>query len=106
MGAGRRQHHAAEEAKRQAAQEADRIRRMQEEADARMKALAEAMRPKELEQIQAPKAVRSTIDDMRIGVQTAKSRRKSVKNISTGISALRIPLNLGGTGEGNGLNIG
>jgi len=106
MGAGRRQQHAAEEAKRQAAQEANRIRQMQEAADARMKALAESMRPKELEQIQAPRAVRSTLDDMRIGVQTAKSRRKSVKNISTGISALRIPLNLGGSGGEDGLNIG
>ena len=105
MGAGRRQHHAQEEAKRQAAQEAARIQQIMEASDQRMKMLAESMKPKELENVQAPTPVRSTLDATNIGIRTAKSRRKSVQNISTGVAALRIPLNLGTTGD-SGLNIG
>ena len=106
MGGGaRRAHHAQEAAKRQAAQEAARIQQMMEESDKRMKMLAESMKPKELEQVQAPTAVRSTVDDTRVGVRTSRSRRKSAQNISSGIASLRIPLNLGGGGD-SGLNIG
>ena len=104
MGAGRREHHRREQAKRDAAQEANRIRRIQEEADARMRAMAEAMRPTELENIQAPRSVRSTLDDAR-GIRTARSTRGTVKGLSRGLAALRIPLNIGGD-SGGGLNIG
>ena len=105
MGAQRRQHHAREQAKRDAAAEANRIRQMQEEADARMKALADALKPKAEQVVEAPRTVRSTIDDTRVGVRTAGSRRKSVTATGRGIAALRIPLNLGGGGD-SGLNIG
>lgn len=107
MGAQRRQHHRREEAKRQAGIDATAMRIAQEEAARRykeqlqaMREQAEAMRPDE-----PPRPVQSTIDASRTGIRTARSARGTVKGLSRGLAALRIPLNIGG-GSGGGLNIG
>ena len=107
MGAQRRQHHKREEAKRQAGIDATAMRIAQEEARRRqqaeidrMRAFAESLTPDE-----APRPIQSTLDASRTGVRTARSARGTVKGLSRGIAALRIPLNIGG-GTGGGLNIG
>ena len=107
MGASRRQHHRREEAKRQAGIDATAMRIAQEEASRRykeqidaMRAQAEAMRPDE-----PPRPIQSTLDSGRTGIRTARSARGTVKGLSKGLAALRIPLNIGG-GSGGGLNIG
>ena len=41
----------------------------------------------------------------RTGIRTARSARGTVKGLSRGLAALRIPLNIGGS-SGGGLNIG
>ena len=107
MGAGRRPHHRRVEAERAAGIEATRMRMAQEEASRRyreqidaMRAQAEAMRPDG-----PPRPLQSTLDSGRTGIRTARSARGTVKGLSRGLAALRIPLNIGG-GTGGGLNIG
>ena len=107
MGAQRRQHHKQQEGMRAAAAEVSRIREIQEESRRQfqlqieaMRAQAEALKPEE-----APRPLQSTLDDSRTGVRTARSRRKTLAGLGKGVSALRIPLNVGGT-TGSGLNIG
>jgi hypothetical protein len=103
MGAGRRQHHAQQEAMRAANAEANRFQdmmRAQEEANRRM---AEALKPN-LDELRPPRTVASTLRDS-AGVRTARSARKTTSGMGKGLASLRIPLNIGGT-AGGGLNIG
>jgi hypothetical protein len=111
MGAGRRQHHQQEAAKRQAGIDADRARREAEAAQARFQAQLEAQRQAMLEQtramreVRAPQVLQSTVGAENVGVRTRRSRRQSTRAMGSGASALRIPLNIGG-GSGGGLSIG
>jgi hypothetical protein len=107
MGAQRRQHHRQQEAMRAANAETNRIRAMQEESRRQyqlqimaMRAQAEALTPDA-----PPRPIQSTLDASRTGIRTARSARGTVRGFSRGLSALRIPLNIGG-GTGGGLNIG
>jgi hypothetical protein len=111
MGAGRREHHSQQEAMRAANEEANRfaaqMRAQQEAERQRMLAMREAMERQTksmMEASKAPTTVRSTIGAETGGVSTARSRRKATRAVGGGASALRIPLNIGGTG--GGLNIG
>lgn len=114
MGAGRRQHHAQQEAMRAANAEANRqqemMRQQQAAFEEQLKLQREAMmaQTKSLTDALAPdarKLVGGTLGAQNIGIRTAASRRKSVQSIGSGIASLRIPLNLGGGGD-SGLNIG
>ena len=104
MGAGRRAHHAREQAKRDAAAEAARFEAMmraQEEANRRM---AEALKPN-YDALKPPRTTASTVGRTGAGVRTARSARKTTTGIGKGLAALRIPLNIGGD-TGGSLNIG
>ena len=104
MGAGRRQHHAQQEAMRAANAEANRFEAMmraQEEANLK---LAEALKPN-YDALKPPRTTASTVGRTGAGVRTARSARKTTTGIGKGLAALRIPLNIGG-GTGGGLNIG
>ena len=111
MGAQRRQHHAQQEAMRAANAEANRqaeMMRQQQEAQRRqMEAMRQAMQEQTksmLEASKAPTTVKSTLGAETGGISTARSRRKSIRSMGAGASALRIPLNIGDSG--GGLNIG
>ena len=104
MGAQRRAHHRRVEAERAANAQAARFEammRQQEEANLRM---ANALKP-DFEELKPPRTVASTVGDTASNVRTARSARGTVKGLSKGLAALRIPLNIGG-GTGGGLNIG
>ena len=104
MGAGRRQHHAQQEAMRRATAEANRFEAMmkaQEEANVKM---AEALKP-DMDALKPPRTTASTVGLTGAGVRTARSARKTTTGIGKGLAALRIPLNIGGN-VGGGLNIG
>ena len=114
MGAGRRQHHAREQAKRDAAEAARQQREMMEAQQRAMeeqpKLQREAMmqQTKAMQEAMAPdirKTVGGTLGAQNVGVRTSRSRRQTTSNIGRGISSLRIPLNIG-TESGSGLNIG
>jgi len=111
MGAGRRQHHAQQNAMRAANAEANRqaemMRAQQEAQRQQMEAMRKAMQEQTkglIEASKAPTTVKSTIGAETGGISTARSRRKSVRAMGAGASALRIPLNIGSAGSG--LNIG
>jgi len=102
MGAGRRQHHAQQEAMRAANAEANRFQAMmraQEEANLK---LAAALKP-DLSAFEKDQP--RTISSTGANVRTARSARKTTTGVSKGLASLRIPLNVGGT-TGSGLNIG
>ena len=114
MGARRREHHKQEAAKRAAGIEATRRRiemeRQQREFQAQLAAQREAMQAQTRSLVDAMtpdinKTVGGTLGARNLGVRTARSTRQSVKGLSRGLAALRIPLNIGG-GAGGGLNIG
>ena len=107
MGAQRRQHHKREAAKRQAGIDATAMRIAQENARRRQQLEIDRMREfaQSLTPDEPPRPIQSTLDAARTGVRTARSRRGTVKGLSRGLAALRIPLNIGG-GTGGGLNIG
>ena len=114
MGARRREHHRQEEARRAAGIEATRRRiemeRQQREFQAQLAAQREAMQAQTRSLVDAMtpdinKTVGGTLGARNLGVRTARSTRQSVKGLSRGLAALRIPLNIGG-GAGGGLNIG
>ena len=104
MGAGRRQEHAREQAKRDAAAEANRMRALQEEQQKAYQSMIDALKPKAVVDT-TPKPIQSTLADTRTGVRTARSARQTTTGFARGLSALRIPLNIGGE-SGGGLNIG
>jgi excinuclease UvrABC helicase subunit UvrB len=97
-------HHAQQEAMRRAAEDAERMRKMQEEANKAYEAQLEQMR-KQAEALKPPKVLNSTIDPENVGVRTKRSSRGTTTGMSKGAASLRIPLNLGGS-SGSGLNIG
>ena len=107
MGAQRRQHHRRQEAMRQATADMNAMRAAQEEQRRQFQLQIDAMR----EQTEAmmpddpPRPIQSTVGASRTGIRTARSARGTVKGLSRGRAALRIPLNIGG-GTGGGLNIG
>jgi hypothetical protein len=106
MGASRRAHHRAEEAKRAAGIEATAMRIAQENQQKEYQAMIDALKPQAAVDIaRPPRPIQSTIDDARGGIRTARSTRGTVKGLSRGLAQLRIPLNIGG-GAGGGLNIG
>ena len=105
MGSRRRAHHRRVEAERQAGIEATAMRIAQENQQKQYQAMIDSLKPKAAVPDQAPRPVQSTIDMTRGGVRTARSARQTVKGLSRGLAALRIPLNIGG-GTGGGLNIG
>jgi hypothetical protein len=114
MGRRRREHHRQEEAKRAAGIEATRRRIEMEEANRRfqeqLSAQREAMEAQTKSMVDAltpdvSKTVGGTLGAQNIGIRTARSTRQSVRGLSRGLAALRIPLNIGG-GTGGGLNIG
>ena len=106
MGASRRAHHRRVEAERAAGIEATRMRIEQENAERRMREMAEALRP-DPTMYNAPEAryTAQTLGETGGGVRTARSARQTTRGLSRGLAALRIPLNIGG-GTGGGLNIG
>ena len=114
MGARRREHHKQEAARRSAGIEATRRRieaenqqrafqeqlaRQREAMMAQTEAMREALTP------DINRTVGGTLGAQNIGIRTARSRRGSIRGLSRGLAALRIPLNIGG-GTGGGLNIG
>ena len=99
MGAGRRQHHAQEQAKRDAAAEADRQRRMMEEQqramEEQLKAQREAMmaQTKAMTEAMAPDIRRTTgatLGAQNLGVRTSRARRQA--------TAATVGQQIGGTG--------
>jgi len=105
MGAQRRAHHARVAAERQAGIEATAMRIAQENQQKEYQAMIDALKPKAQVPDAAPRPIQSTVDLSRGGVRTARSTRGTIKGLSRGLAALRIPLNIGG-GTGGGLNIG
>jgi len=114
MGSRRGAHDRAEEAKRAAGIEAARRRiemenqqrafqeqlaRQREAMMAQTEAMREALTPN------IDRTVGGTLGAQNIGIRTARSQRGTVRGLSRGLAALRIPLNIGG-GTGGGLNIG
>ena len=114
MGAARRLHHKQQEGMRAATAEATKQMQMMEAQQkafqdqlaiqreammAQTEAMREAMAP------DIRQTVGGTLGAQNIGVRTARSQRGSVRGLSRGLAALRIPLNIGG-GAGGGLNIG
>ena len=113
MGAGRRQHHAQQNAMRAANEEANRQKAMMEQQqramEEQLKLQREAMmrQTEAMREAMAPDIRRTgaTVGAQNAGVRTSRSRRQTSSNIGKGISSLRIPLNIGGD-TGSGLNIG
>ena len=115
MGAQRRQHHAQEQAKRDAAAEANRMRSIMEQQqkalEEQLKIQREAMmkQTEAMREAMAPdirKTTGATLGAQNLGVRSSRSRRKATAaTVGRGISSLRIPLNIGGD-TGTGLNIG
>ena len=105
MGAGRRQHHAQQEAMRAATAEANRFEAMMRQQEEANRKMAEALKPN-LPDLKPPRTTASTVGLTGAGVRTARSARKTTSGMGKGLAALRIPLNIGGTAGGGGLNIG
>ena len=115
MGAQRRQHHAQEQAKRDAAAAANQQRQLMEQQqramEEQLKLQREAMmrQTEAMREAMAPDIRRTTgatVGAENVGVRTGRSRRKTAAaTVGRGISSLRIPLNIGGD-TGTGLNIG
>src|SRR5210317_874350 len=115
MGAGRRQHHAQEQAKRDAASAADQQRRMIEQQQPAMEEQLKLQRDAMMKQTEAMreamapdirKTTGATLGAQNLGVRTSRARRQATAaTVGRCISSLRIPLNIGGD-TGSGLNIG
>ena len=115
MGAGRRQHHAREQAMRDANAEANRMKAMMEQQQKAMEEQLKIQREAMMKQTEAMreamapdirKTTGATLGAQNLGVRSSRARRQATAaTVGRGISSLRIPLNIGGTG-GGGLNIG
>ena len=105
MGASRRAHHTRVGAERAAGIEATAMRIAQENQQKEYQAMIDALKPKAQVSDSAPRPIQSTLDVSRGGVRTARSAKGTVRGLSRGLAALRIPLNIG-SGAGGGLNIG
>lgn len=110
MGASRREHHRREQAMRDASAEANRQRAMMEQQQQAFAQQLSLQRESMLAQTQtlqealAPK-VNKVLSSTAGGVSTARSARKTARKTAQGVSALRIPLNIGES-SASGLNIG
>jgi hypothetical protein len=114
MGAARRQHHRQEQAKRDAAAEANRMKAIMEEQQRALEEQLKIQREAMMKQTEAMREAiapdirktNATLGAQNLGVRTSRARRQSTAaTVGRGISSLRIPLNIGGDG-GGGLNIG
>jgi len=114
MGASRRQHHRQVAAERQAGIDATAARISAENQQRAFQAQLAAQRESMMAQTAAMReamapdirqTIGGTLSAQNIGIRTARSQRGSVRGLSRGLAALRIPLNIGG-GTGGGLNIG
>ena len=102
MCSGQGEHNRQVEAQRAADNQAAMYEQMMRAAEKRNAATIEAMKPK---YTPPPVASGAAMGD-NMGVQKKKARKNSVINASQGVSSLRIPLNTGGGGGGNGPNMG
>ena len=111
MGAGRRQHHAQQEAMRAANEEANRQAAMMAE---QQRLFQEQMRLQREEMMRetaaarmaaSPQTLQSTVGAQNVGVRSGASKKKTGAALAGGAASLKIPLNLGG-GFGSKLNIG
>ena len=105
MGAGRRQHHAQEQAKRDAASAADQQRRMMEQQQRAMEEQLKLQREAMMKQTEAMREALApdirktgaTLGAQNLGVRSSRARRQATAaTVGRGISSLRIPLNIGG----------
>lgn len=99
---GRPASHIQAEAQRAADQQAAAMEAQLRAAEDRNTATIEAMKPK----YTPPPIPSGAAMSDNMGVQKKKARKNSVINASQGVSSLRIPLNTGGSGSGNGPNMG
>ena len=115
MGAGRRQHHAREQAMRDANAEANRMKAMMEQQQKAMEEQLKIQREAMMKQTEAMREAMApdlrrttgaTLGAQNLGVRSSRARRTATAaTVGRGISSLRIPLNIGGD-TGTGLNIG
>lgn len=114
MGAGKRQHHAQEQAKRDANEAANRQKALMEQQqramEEQLKLQREAMmrQTEAMREAMAPdirKTTGATLGAQNLGVRSRGRRQASAATVGRGISSLRIPLNIGGD-TGSGINIG
>ena len=112
MGAQKRQHHKQQEALRAAAAAANQqkamMKKQQEAFEKQLKLQQEAMfaQTKRMQEALAPTPTQSTtLGQAGLGIKVGGSKKKTVTSMAKGASALKIPLNVGGT-TGGGLNIG
>ena len=107
MGAERRQHHAQQEAMRQATAERNAMEAQQRAFQQQLEAQRQAMlqQTEAMREATAPTSLVSTLEAGNVGVRTRRSTQATTAGLARGIAQLRIPLNLGGT-SGSGLNIG
>ena len=113
MGAGRRQHHAQQEAMRRANEEANRQRALMEQQQRAMEEQLKLQREAMMKQTEAMREALApdirktgaTLGAQNLGVRSSRAgRQATAATVGRGISSLRIPLNIGGAG--GGLNIG
>ena len=114
MGSQRRQHHRREQAMRDANAEANRQRAMMEQQQRAMEEQLKIQREAMMKQTEAMREAMApdirrttgaTLGAQNLGVRSSRKRRTATAAaVGKGISSLRIPLNIGGTG--GGLNIG
>lgn len=93
-----KQQRAAEKKARMAAKEAIRQQQKQAKALERQMSLQRQAMLEQTESMRAskaPEATGATLGSEEQGIKTARSRRKTAKTLGKGLSALRIPLNLG-----------
>lgn len=95
----RREHHARQEAMREATRRANEFEAQIRAAEERNKVLAEALRPEPAKYTPPPVTTNAALG-MR-GVMPRQSRKASRLGSRRGIASLRIPLNVGGGGGTN-----
>jgi len=95
----RREHHARQEAMREATRRANEFEAQIRAAEERNKVMAEALRPEPAKYTPPPVSTTASLG-MR-GVMPRQSRKSSKLGSRRGIASLRIPLNVGGGGGTN-----
>ena len=101
-GARRRQHHAQQEAMRQATREATAINAQIAAQEKANQQLAEALKPGQQKYTPPPMSAAAMLGTR--GIRPRKARKSSTLARGRGISQLRIPLNVG-QGAAGGTNI-
>jgi len=95
-GGGRRAEHQAEEARRQAAQDAARFQQQLEEQRRIQQETMKTLEPK----APTPPPVSTKAQLGSVGVKAKKSKKASTLGGAKGIAQLKVPLNVGGSGAG------